>query len=616
MTTDSILDACSLNPQGISSIRSQVFRIPLLPFALASALGLVAGCSGDPGYTPTPSDESPTPGIGTPTPGNTSAGSTHCGDITANQTWTLADSPHTVTCDVYIQGPNAPILTLEPGIIVRFESNRGLYIAFDEDPGGLVALGTLEAPILLTSAGAPEPGAWSGISAKQQALDSSLKLAHTTLQYAGGAYVEGALNAQDAVFQVNNVTLEASGQLGFSFRASAAFASGSSNLVVKGSTEYAGTIHANSMASLPTGDYTDNGLDAILITEGDIDKTASWQDPGVPIHVDVDLYVQGPTSPVLTLEAGVTLAFGSNRGLYVAYDGDAGGLIANGTSTDPVTFTAIQSTEAGHWSGVSLADASLFSSLTYTRLSYGGGAYVESLLDVTDAELTVDHVDISDCADYCFYFDQAATFGEGSTALTATGSTGHAGRIDATAAHTLPTGDYTGNTIDVIQLGNGDIKTSATWRDPGIPFRASEDLYVQGPAGPILTLEAGITLQFESGRGLYVAFDGDAGGLILNGTESLPVLLTAGGPPDPGFWSGVSLSSPTLDAQTRFDHFVIEYGGGAYLNANLVIKGASPTLNNGVLRHSQEYGLCIDDNAYPVLNSMSYTDNALGSSCE
>ena len=56
------------------------------------------------------------------------------GNISQNTTWTLAGSPYIVTADVTVRysvkNSSTAILTIEPGVEIRFEPGTGLYTGF------------------------------------------------------------------------------------------------------------------------------------------------------------------------------------------------------------------------------------------------------------------------------------------------------------------------------------------------------------------------------------------------------------------------------------------------------------------------------------------------------
>src|SRR5688500_10495226 len=59
--------------------------------------------------------------------------------ITANETWTQACSPYLVTNNVTIQ--SGAIVTIEPGVQVKFNSARSLTVGSGSTSGGLIAAG-------------------------------------------------------------------------------------------------------------------------------------------------------------------------------------------------------------------------------------------------------------------------------------------------------------------------------------------------------------------------------------------------------------------------------------------------------------------------------------------
>jgi hypothetical protein len=106
------------------------------------------------------------------------------GAITANTTWTLAGSPYVATSTVSVQ--NGAVLTIQPGVTVKFDPGTLLEIGSTSGGGGtLVADAGAGAPITFTSNQAsPAPGDWSGIKTYGNMVRA---------QYSGGSYTSGTV---------------------------------------------------------------------------------------------------------------------------------------------------------------------------------------------------------------------------------------------------------------------------------------------------------------------------------------------------------------------------------------------------------------------------------------
>jgi hypothetical protein len=79
---------------------------------------------------------------------------TLCDGMFDDSTWTLANSPYRVTCDVALFP--GKVLTVEPGVSIYVDAGKTIIIR-----GTLNAIGTVDNPIVFTSTTAPEK--WAGI---------------------------------------------------------------------------------------------------------------------------------------------------------------------------------------------------------------------------------------------------------------------------------------------------------------------------------------------------------------------------------------------------------------------------------------------------------------------
>ena len=109
------------------------------------------------------------------------------GIIDRSVRWQRLDSEVHVRSIIVVRGDGVePTLTLDPGLVLRFDPNSGLHIG-EGGPGALQLRGTVEAPVRLTTAtDPPMAGTWNGLrlAAGCQA-DAGTLVEHAIIEYAG-----------------------------------------------------------------------------------------------------------------------------------------------------------------------------------------------------------------------------------------------------------------------------------------------------------------------------------------------------------------------------------------------------------------------------------------------
>lgn len=214
---------------------------------------------------------------------------------------------------------------------------------------------------------------------------------NTAIEQAGMLDLQGTDQtkpSQETLF-VDHVTLEGSRSNGVVLRDGAGFAQGSQDLTIHGAAAYPVNTWARASSGLPTGVYTGNGTDAILLSggQGFVDS-ATLHNRGVPYHVGTqlggsgDLRVEGPQGgavSTLTIEPGVKLRFRKGGTFHVTFaTGDqpaSAALIAVGTADKPIIFTSAEAAPAaGDWLGISFGMVPLATNkLEFVRVEYAGG---------------------------------------------------------------------------------------------------------------------------------------------------------------------------------------------------------------------------------------------------
>jgi hypothetical protein len=321
----------------------------------------------------------------------TGPGTTHR-SITTPETWTAADSPHLVPFDIEINAQ----LTLEPCAVVLLAKQSTVTVSAG---GSIVADGTADQPVTIGAKDAAAP--WASI----RALDGgTLSFKYTTLSGGGDPLnaatdLSGALDIRADqsmppadVLDVQHVTITGSASQGVYLHESGAFSAASEDLTITQSSGYPIFASANLAGTIPSGDYTGNTVDEILLSGTDTGTSiAAWDvvfhDRGVPYHVGTstgsgrfDVGGDPKTKATLTIEPGVTLRFKKGGELTVDYlagnTAASGTLIAVGTEQKPIVFTSAEpKPAAGDWLGVVFGDLpNAADQLDFVTLAYAGGA--------------------------------------------------------------------------------------------------------------------------------------------------------------------------------------------------------------------------------------------------
>lgn len=271
-----------------------------------------------------------------------------------------------------------------------------------------------------------------------------------------------------------------------------------------------------------------------VIHQGKIAPHGETWSPGTMHIVRGDFLVEGPNSPVLTVEAGAIVRFEKDASICVGNEAP-GGLVVEGSATNPAVFTAyIAGAQPGHWSGIKFYSQAMRGKAVIenarieyggTPNSYGGAVYLES--DGRLVEALLKNVEIKNSMNAGIYLYENARLAPGSSNLKISGTigTGTEGGFpiitDAEGSGSLPVGEYKDNAANAVLLrGNSlEMGQNTTWTYIGIPYQVSSDLYIQGDANPVLTIQPGVEVRVANSCTIYVG-DSSPGSLIAKGERS------------------------------------------------------------------------------------------------
>ncbi|HUJ57684.1 MAG TPA: hypothetical protein VLX92_04315, partial [Kofleriaceae bacterium] len=280
----------------------------------------------------------------------------------------------------------------------------------------------------------------------------------------------------------------------------------------------------------------------------------TWTAAASPHVIPADLAI----SAQVTIEACAQVLIAPNTTVTLE---TGGSIVARGTADAPVTFDRSDATRP--WAQLRTVGGTL--DLSYTRLAGGGApqntvpdgaAVLDIRADGTPAEiLHVDHVQIVDSASQGIYMVSGGELSATSSELVIEGAQHYPIHAAANLAGTIPSGTYTGNAIDEIDLegdGMSLVDRDVTLHDRGVPYHVGDpqhdaQLVIDSrQLGDVatLTIEPNVTLRFEPGGGVYVQTaqdtDPSTGALVAVGSASAPIVFTsAAASPAPGDWLGI-----------------------------------------------------------------------------
>ena len=342
-----------------------MLHTPRLALLTAASLLPLAACGPVPEGTPSPevcSTLSSTPTV-------------HPARIDRSETWTAAGSPHIVEGDTSLA--ENVTLTIEP--CARVVLRRDASLTASRNNARVVAEGTAQRPIAFESDGGAR---WGQLTVQHPARAS---LRHVRLSGGGGDrfhdYGTIVLRGDMAtpskpVALLDHVTVDGSLGPGVVVERAATFAPGSRDLVVTRSglaeRPFPVVIGEHAIDALPTGSYTGNRVDEVLVSpEGangatGLQEDATMHDRGVPYRIGdsaVDRFNIGANGPsatrrtTLTVEPGVVMRFHPATRFNIELGtGDfpaSGVLRAVGTAERPIVMTSAAATpRPGDWSGL------------------------------------------------------------------------------------------------------------------------------------------------------------------------------------------------------------------------------------------------------------------------
>ncbi len=513
--------------------------------------------------------------------GNVYTGNTenriHClgGPILDSATWTLQGTPIWVTADITHDTVGTPILEIPSGVELQFAVGRYFYVGNSSYPANLPGLNATG----VTFRAADPVAGWKGFRFNKHLTPSTLDsciirdvinptLGAVTISSASLVTLQNCVITQNDSYAVYN------------------YAEGS--FVMSGSTisDNAKTVsvYANDMQKLLTGNvYTDNTENRIHCQGGAISASATWTQQGTPIWVTADINYNVAGITLLSIPYGTELQFAAARYFSVGdtyYTDRHNALNATG-----VTFRGAESTP-GYWTGLIFnlySDPSLLSGCVIRDAGYNNAPAIR----FNNINSTVTGNTIQNClAKGIEMADNSMVALSGNT-ITTCGN--YPLSIHADKLRTL-TGqnDFTGNTIDRVEVRYGEVTVSGTWRNPGVPYQPTGNIYIRSSSSPHIKILPGTVFTLPNNVGLYVGdtYYGNQNGSL----EAEGVTFTRSGPT--AVPNGLTFYRYATPGASSFTNCIFEYQRSA---SAVYVDYDDPVFDSSVFRYNLGQGLVVTD---------------------
>ncbi len=553
----------------------------------------------------------------------TSGCSTHTGVITKNETW--ASGCHIISGSLYID--QGVTLTIMPGATVKLASGALIQTAtIYNSPGAssIVANGTSTSPIIFTSnATSPAPGDWGNIVVYQSNAQASFQ--YCIFEYGGGQDNVGSkfpmLNAQGGG-SVSIANCE--------FRYSANYAvevDNSSKLTlftnnyIHNISNYAMHLPGSTAGSIGTGNkITSKG---VLVTIDPISVNVEWTGLTCPYVPEGNLYIGSSTGNTLTLDAGVKLAFQSGTSLIPYQSSSLYTLITNGTASNPVIFTALDST-AG-WNSIPLGKAA--SSNTYFRYTNFYNPAAAGALLSTSGTLNMENCSFKGNTSTNLLLSQGAQFGVFQNNDFGASKNYSIMLYDQGNIAALVNNTYSGNKNVYVYLNGNNITSDYTWPALPVYYYLPANIYV-GNATSLATLTIAPGTKFLLDGSIIVgelySSNGPVtnvnGALVAVGTSSNPIIFQSNSATksDIGLimleGTGVNtVNGSGLGSNTALQYCQVNGNGVqvgiAIYNVENSTTNTFPTISNCTITNCSQYPIYYDNVSYPNISNNTYTGN-------
>ncbi|MEZ5198457.1 MAG: right-handed parallel beta-helix repeat-containing protein [Bacteroidales bacterium] len=344
----------------------------------------------------------------------------------------------------------------------------------------------------------------------------------------------------------------------------------------------------------PNGDPTllNNTYNGIVFTGGSVTSgNKVWNsviyDYILLGTVTIELYA---STVRLTIEPGNTVKTVNGAQLQVGSPSHGGELYAIGTADSVITFTSYDGTSGG-WNGLYFHDYSDAYTTAPSVLDY---CVIENGNEYNYYAHNTSHVQINNSIIRDGFVDGARYYNSYGTIQNCDFTNNTRYPLYFTDWQASPEHDMntmSGNQVDMIVLEGGQFSSDRTFLyDNGLHYLALNDIILGRYAeNRTLTIEPGVTIEFQPGTQLQVGLQSHGGNLFAEGTSGSPITFKAFND-TPGGWEGIYFHpySDVYGSSSSMKYCIIEQGNNYNVYCN---ETSEPFFENCTFQNSFNDGL-------------------------
>jgi hypothetical protein len=310
----------------------------------------------------------------------------------SSTTWQKQNIPYVINGTIRVGSATGTHLTIESGTKLKFNTYGTLLVGqYADSLAVLTAEGTASDSIYFLPVKEKNDydSRWKNLKFGPGAQEGS-SIAYARIEHTSGTISTGygGLMLEGAAVAINNTYFLDAGTYGVYCDEEGRFLSFENNVIHNDGRDGI-SIHANWVHTI--GNTNSIIADHEILVQKDIieHSAVTWKKQPFPytIYGLIDLGTDNAGGSMLNIEAGSTIAFVQRQSIQLySYGSEGGGIIANGTAEEPITFTSAKdSQQPGDWERISLGSKTKEGTIfNHCIFEYGGNYNAPLEIGYTD----------------------------------------------------------------------------------------------------------------------------------------------------------------------------------------------------------------------------------------